>query len=166
SYSFRVANQAVDSMLKVFMPIYSLIIYRSYPALQSARCMKQTVMVSKPKLFLIISALTIAVLLPAAILPHINHPYFVYRISIHVASIIISVFLIVVSILTYRRTGSIKILYLSIAFLTLLVVELVFLLQIIDSSRIMTPMVYTELPHILLLVMLTLFGLGVLRVEK
>jgi Mn2+/Fe2+ NRAMP family transporter len=83
------------------------------------------------------------------------------------ASIIISVFLIVVSILTYRRTGSIKILYTSIAFLSLLVVESIFLLQIIDSSsRIMIPMVYTEVPHILLLAMLALFGLGVLRVEK
>jgi hypothetical protein len=124
-------------------------------------------MVSKPKLFLIISVLTIAVLLPSAILPYINHPVFVYRISLHVASIILSVFLIVVSILTYRRTGSIKILYTSIAFLSLLVVESIFLLQIIDSSsRIMIPMAYRELPHILLLAMLALFGLGVLRVEK
>ena len=129
--------------------------------------MKQTFMPSKPKLFLIITTLTTAVLIPAAILPHINHPYFVYRISIHIASIIISVFLIVVSILTYRRTGSIKILYTSVAFLSLLVVELIFLLQIIDGSgRIMIPVAYTELPHIFLLSMLALFGLGVLRVEK
>jgi hypothetical protein len=135
--------------------------------LKPARAMKQTFMPSKPKLFLIITALTAAVLIPAAILPHIHHPYFVYRISIHIASIIISVFLIVVSILTYRRTGSIKILYTSVAFLSLLVVELIFLLQIIDgSSRIMIPLAYTELPHILLLSMLALFGLGVLRVEK
>ncbi len=161
------ANQTVHSILKVFMPIYSLFIYRSYPTLQSAKGMKQTVMVSKPKLFLIISALTTAVLFPVAILPHINHPFFVYRISLHMASIIISVFLIVVSILTYRRTGSIKILYTSIAFLSLLVVELIFLLQIMPgTSRIMIPMAYRELPHILLLVMLALFGLGVLRVEK
>ena len=149
------------------MPFYSLIIYRSYLALQSASVKIQRVMVSKPKLFLIISVLTIAVLLPSAILPYINHPVFVYRISLHVASIIISVFLIVVSILTYRRTGSIKILYTSIAFLSLLVVELIFLLQIMPgTSRIMIPMAYRELPHILLLAMLALFGLGVLRVEK
>ncbi|PWU82460.1 MAG: hypothetical protein DLM72_01700 [Candidatus Nitrosopolaris wilkensis] len=149
------------------MPFYSLVFYRSYLALQSASVKIQRVMVSKPKLFLIISMLTIAVLLPSAILQYINHPFFVYRISLHIASIIISVFLIVVSILTYRRTGSIKILYTSIAFLSLLVVESIFLLQIIDSSsRIIIPMVYTELPHILLLVMLALFGLGVLKVEK
>jgi hypothetical protein len=129
--------------------------------------MKQTFMPSKPKLFLIITTLTTAVLLPAAILSHIIHPYFVYRISIHIASIIISLFLIVVSIFTYNRTGSIKILYTSVAFLSLMVVELIFLLQIIDgSSRIMIPMAYMELPHILLLSMLALFGIGVLKVEK
>ena len=160
-------NQTAHSVLNLFMPFYSLIIYRSYLVLQSASVKIQRVMVSKPKLFLIISVLTIVVLLPSAILPYINHPFFVYRISLHVTSIIISVFLIVVSILTYRRTGSIKILYTSIAFLSLLVVESIFLLQIIDSSsRIIIPMVYTELPHILLLVMLALFGLGVLKVEK
>jgi len=129
--------------------------------------MKQTVIISKPKLFLIISALTAAVLLPTAILPHINHPYFVYRICLHVTSIIISVFLIVVSILTFRRTGSIKILYTSVAFLSLLVVESIFLLQIMDgTSRIMIPFAHSELPHILLLTMLALFGLGVLSVER
>jgi hypothetical protein len=135
--------------------------------LKPARAIKQTFMPSKPKLFLIVTALTTGVLVPAAILPHINHPYFVYRISIHIASIIISLFLIVVSILTFRRTGSIKILYTSVAFLSLLVVEVIFLLQLIPgTSRIMIPVAYRELPHILLLIMLALFGLGVLRVEK
>ena len=135
--------------------------------MKPARAMKQTFMPSKPKLFLLVTALTTGVLVPAAILPHINHPYFVYRISIHIASIIISLFLIVVSILTFRRTGSIKILYTSVAFLSLLVVEVIFLLQLIPgTSRIMIPVAYRELPHILLLIMLALFGLGVLRVEK
>lgn len=122
---------------------------------------------NKAKLLLLISGLVVAVFLPLAILPRINHPFFVYRTSIHLASIAISVFLIVVSILTYRRTGSVKILYTSVAFLSLLVVEMIFLLQIIDgSNRIMIPLAYSELPHILLLTMLALFGIGVLRVEK
>ena len=108
-----------------------------------------------------------AVLLPIAILPHINQPYLVYRSSIHVISIIISIFLVVVSILTYRRTGSIKILYTSVAFLSLLVVESIFLLQIIPgSSELMLPMPIRMLPYTFLLVMLALFGLGVLRVER
>ncbi|MFZ0514374.1 MAG: hypothetical protein WAM14_22410 [Candidatus Nitrosopolaris sp.] len=167
SYSLIVANQTVHSMLKVFMPIYSFVVHSSYRSSKSARSMKQTPRVSKSKLFLIISALTTAVFLPVAILPHINQPFLVYRSSIHVASIIISVFLIIVSILTYRRTGSIKILYTSVAFLSLLVVECIFLLQIMpDTSRIMLPMPVRMLPYTFLLIMLALFGLGVLRVEK
>ena len=167
SYSLIVANQTVHSMLKVFMPIYSFVVNRSYRSSKSARFMKQTPRVSKSKLFLIISALTTAVFLPIAILPHINQPYLVYRSSIHVASIIISVFLIIVSILTYRRTGSIKILYTSVAFLSLLMVECIFLLQIMPgTSRIMIPMPIRMLPYTFLLIMLALFGLGVLRVER
>jgi len=41
------------------------------------------------------------------------------------------------------------------------------LLQIVDgSNRIMVPLAYSELPHIFLLTMLALFGIGVLRVDK
>jgi hypothetical protein len=148
------------------MPIYSLV-HRPYRSSKSPTSMKQIPRASKLKLFLIIAALSTAVLLPIAILPHINQPYLVYRSSIHVISIIISIFLVVVSILTYRRTGSIKILYTSVAFLSLLVVELTYLLQIIPSTtELMLPMPIRMLPYTFLLVMLALFGLGVLRVEK
>jgi hypothetical protein len=166
SYLLIVTNQTVHSMLRIFMPIYSLV-HRPYRSSKSPTSMKQIPRSSKSKLFLIIAALSTAVLLPIAILPHINQPYLVYRSSIHVISIIISIFLVVVSILTYRRTGSIKILYTSVAFLSLLVVELIFLLQIIPgSSELMLPTPIRMLPYTFLLVMLALFGLGVLRVER
>lgn len=161
------AIHTAHSVLKVFEPFYSLIIFRSYPFLQSTRGKVNTICANKAKLFLIISAFTTTALLPAAILPHINQPFFVYRSCIHVASIVISVFLVVVSILTYKKTRSIKILYTSFAFLSLLVVELLFLLQLMEgTSRIIIPFAYAELPHLLLLTMLALFGIGVLRVEK
>ena len=148
------------------MPIYLLIIQRSRSR-PITKFTGQLVEANKVKLLLIISGFIVGVFLPTAILPQINHPFFVYRISLHLASIAISIFLIVVSFLTYRRTRSIKILYTSVAFLSLLVVELIFLLQIVDGShRIMIPIVYSELPHIFLLTMLALFGIGVLRVEK
>jgi hypothetical protein len=163
------ANQTVRSKGMILMPIllFYYIIHRSYRSSKPARSMKQIPQVSKSKLFLIVSTLTTAVLLPIAILPYINQPYLVYRSSIHVASIIISIFLVVVSILTYRRTGSVKILYTSVAFLSLLVGQLIFLLQIIPgTSSMMFPMPIRMLPYTFLLIMLTLFGLGVLRVEK
>lgn len=166
SYLLIVTNQTVYSMLRIFMPIYSYV-HRPHRPSKAPTSMKQIPRASKSKLFLIIAALSTAVLLPIAILPHINQPYLVYRSSIHVISIIISIFLVVVSILTYRRTGSIKILYTSVAFLSLLVVELIFLLQIIPgSSELMLPMPIRMLPYTFLLVMLALFGLGVLRVER
>jgi hypothetical protein len=165
SYLLIVTNQTVHSMLRIFMPIYSLV-HRPYRSSKSLTT-NQIPRASKSKLFLIIAALSTVVLLPIAILPHINQPYLVYRSSIHVISIIISIFLVVVSILTYRRTGSIKILYTSVAFLSLLVVELIFLLQIIPgSSELMLPMPIRMLPYTFLLVMLALFGVGVLRVER
>jgi len=167
SYLLIVTNQTVHSVLRIFMPIYSLVHRPIHRSSKSPPSMKQIPRASKSKLFLIIAALSTAVLLPIAILPHINQPYLVYRSSIHVISIIISIFLVVVSILTYRRTGSIKILYTSVAFLSLLVVELIFLLQIIPgSSELMLPMPIRMLPYTFLLVMLALFGLGVLRVER
>jgi hypothetical protein len=87
--------------------------------------------------------------------------------SIHIASIIISVFLIIVSIFAYRRTGTKKILYTTLGFSSLLAVELLFLLQAIPgTSIVMHRGIYVGLPHILLLFMLTLFGVGVLKVER
>jgi hypothetical protein len=166
SYLLIVPNQTVNSMLRIFMPIYYLV-HSPYRSSNSPTTMKQIPRASKSKLFLIIAALSTAVLLPIAILPHINQPYLVYRSSIHVISIIISIFLVVVSILTYRRTGSIRILYTSVAFLSLLVVELIYLLQVIPgTSELMLLMPIRMLPYTFLLVMLALFGLGVLRIER
>jgi len=57
--------------------------------------------------------------------------------------------------------------YTTVGFLSLLVVELLFLLQAMPgTSRVMHRGIYLGLPHILLLLMLTLFGVGVLKVEK
>jgi membrane-associated HD superfamily phosphohydrolase len=85
----------------------------------------------------------------------------------HVASITISIFLIVASLLAYHRTNSGKILYTTIGFSSLLIVELLFLLEVIPgTSSTMQRGIYVGLPHMLLLLMLTLFGLGVLKVEK
>jgi hypothetical protein len=156
-----VPKETVHSILRALMPIYSII---RKPFCSS---MKEIPRVGKAGLFLIISALTTVVLLPVAILPHINQPYLVYRSSIHVASIIISIFLVAVSLLTYRRTGSTKILCTSVAFLSLLVVEFIFLLQTIPgTTSIMIPMPIRMLPYTFLLIMLALFGLGVLKVDN
>jgi len=124
------------------------------------------IIVSKPKLLGLISIITFAIFVPL-IIPHIHRPHLIYFISMHVASITISIFLIVASLLAYHRTNSGKILYTTIGFSSLLIVELLFLLEVIPgTSSAMQRGIYVGLPHMLLLLMLTLFGLGVLKVEK
>lgn len=121
---------------------------------------------SKPKLLGLISIITLIIFVPL-IVPHIHRPHLIYFISIHVASIAISIFLVVASLLAYHRTGSGKILYTTVGFSSLLVVELLFLLEVIPgTSPAMQRGIYVGLPHILLLLMLTLFGLGVLKVDR
>ena len=121
---------------------------------------------SKPKLLALISIVTLIIFVPL-IIPHIHRPHLIYFISLHVASIAISTFLIAASLLAYRRTKSTKILYTTVGFSSLLVVELLFLLEVIPgTSPAMQRGIYVGLPHMLLLLMLTLFGLGVLKVEK
>jgi membrane-associated HD superfamily phosphohydrolase len=124
------------------------------------------IVVSKPKLLGLISVITLIIFVPL-IIPHIHRPHLIYFISMHVASITISTFLIVASLLAYHRTNSSKILYTTVGFSALLIVELLFLLEVIPgTSSTMQRGIYVGLPHMLLLLMLTLFGLGVLKVEK
>lgn len=54
----------------------------------------------------------------------------------------------------------------SLGFLSLVVVEALFLFYAARGIReILVPVVNIELPHIILFMMLTLFGIGVLRVN-
>jgi hypothetical protein len=74
--------------------------------------------------------------------------------------------LFVVSISSYMRNGGSRLLFMSLGFLALVIVEVLFLFYSARGIReILIPVVNIELPHIILFVMLTLFGMGVLRVN-
>jgi hypothetical protein len=74
--------------------------------------------------------------------------------------------LFVVSISSYMRNGGSRLLFMSLGFLALVIVEVLFLFYNARGIReILIPVVNIELPHIILFVMLTLFGMGVLRVN-
>ncbi len=125
------------------------------------------IVASKPKLLIIISAIVVAVLCLPVILPHLNHPTMIYHIVIHVISFIVSVFLGAISAAAYRRTRSTRILFMFLGFLSLSVVELIFLFDATgDVGEIALPLIHIELPHIILLAMVALFGIGVLKVNK
>jgi hypothetical protein len=125
------------------------------------------IVASKPKLLIVISAIVVAVLSLPLILPHLNHPTMIYHIVVHVISFIVSVFLGAISAAAYRRTGSTRILFMFFGFLSLSVVELIFLFDATgDINEIALPLIHIELPHIILLAMVALFGIGVLKVNK
>jgi hypothetical protein len=135
--------------------------------MQSIKPSIQSIVTSKTKLLTAISLISIALLSLPVILPHINHPSMIYHIILHIASIVIATFLTAISALAYKRSGSTRILFMTFGFLSLIMVELIYLFNATgDMGEVAFPFVQIELPHVILLVMLTLFGIGVIKVNK
>jgi cytochrome bd-type quinol oxidase subunit 2 len=124
--------------------------------------------VNKLTLLTIIAAVVIGVLMVPVILPHIRHPSMIYHISLHTLSVIIALFLSVVSILAYRRNNnSLRLLFMSLGFCLLAGIEFLYLFHATANiSDVIIPVVDVELSHAILLIMLTLFGIGVLKVNR
>jgi hypothetical protein len=123
---------------------------------------------SKPKLLAIITVVIIAILTVPLILPHIRDASMIYHILLHVASLIIAIFLVVVSILAYLRNGGSRLLFMMFAFLSLSVIEAMYLFDVSSNIEdIVIPSIdYMPVSHVIFLVTLTLFGIGVFRVGK
>jgi hypothetical protein len=135
--------------------------------MQSIKPSIQDMIVNKAKLLIAISVIAVAVLSIPVILPHLEHPSMIYHIILHIGSLVVSVFLATVSAVAYRRSGSSRVLFMFFGFLALTVVELIYLFSATnDIGEIAIPFVQIELPHIILLAMLTLFGVGVIKANK
>ena len=125
------------------------------------------IVTSKPKLLISISIIVIAILSLPVILPHLSHPTMIYHIIVHIISFIVSTFLATISAIAYKRSSSTRILFMFFGFFSLTIVELIYLFDATgDVEEFALPLVHIELPHIILLVMLTLFGVGILKVNK
>jgi len=87
---------------------------------------------------------------------------------LHMASLTIAVFLGIVSFLAYSRNTTTRMLLMAVGFMALASVEFFYLLEAegIELVQFSIPTVNIELSHVILLLMLTLFGLGVLKVNK
>jgi hypothetical protein len=119
--------------------------------------------VSKPMLLGLTAAIIIVVITPLVI-PHISHPSMIYHILLHLASMIIAAFLGLVSYLAYKRVQGTRILLMTIGFMALSAAEILYFLDAMDIFPMAhLPITSIELPHVILLVMLTLFGVGVLK---
>jgi predicted membrane chloride channel (bestrophin family) len=124
--------------------------------------------ISKPILLALITALVIGVVTPLVI-PHATHPSMIYHILLHIAGLTIAIFLSIVSFVAYPRNTTTRMLLMTIGFTTLALVEFFYLLQaggIEEVGQIIIPAVNIELSHVVLLLMVGLFGLGVLKVSK
>jgi len=135
--------------------------------MQTARAQVWHIIDNKPKLFVIISIAVIAILALPVILPHITHPSMIYHILLHMISLIIAVFLSSVSILAYIRNRNTRMLLMTVGFVLLIVIEILYLFHATANlEELIIPIVDVELSHIILLIMLTLFGIGVLKVNN
>lgn len=135
--------------------------------MQTIRLSLYNITSSRPKLLAIITAVIIAVMTVPVILPHIMDTSTIYHVLLHLASLIIAIFLGVVSILAYRRNGSSRLLFMMLAFLSLSVIEAMYLFDV--SSRmedVVIPGVDIEVSHAIFLITLSLFGIGVFRINK
>ena len=81
----------------------------------------------KPKLFSLVSVVVISILAIPLIIPYMNHPEHLYHIIMHIASLILSIFLCIVSLSSYFRNGGSRLLFMSLGFVSLVVVEILFL---------------------------------------
>ena len=122
---------------------------------------------SKPILLGLITAVVLGVVAPLVV-PHAAHPSMIFHIILHMAGLTIAIFLSIVSFLAYSRNTTTRMLLMAVGFLTLALVEFFYLLQAggITVVQVIIPAINIELSHIILLAMVSLFGLGVLKVNK
>ncbi len=119
--------------------------------------------ISKPILLGITTVVIVGVITPLVI-PHISHPSMIYHIIVHLAGMTIAAFLGLVSSLAYKRVQTTRILLMTIGFMALCTVEILYFLDALDVFPVThLPIANIELPHVILLIMLTMFGVGVLK---
>ena len=135
--------------------------------MQTVRASSCNITSSKPKMLAIVTAAVLAVMAVPVILPHITDTSMIYHLLLHVISLIIAIFLGLVSILAYLRNGRSRLLFMMFGFLLLSTIEAMYLFDVTSKIEdIVIPIVDIELSHVIFLVMLTLFGIGIFRVDK
>jgi len=134
--------------------------------MQTIRHQFHNITSSKPKLLATITAVILVMATPM-ILPHITDKSTIYHIFLHIASVIIAIFLGVVSILAYLRNSRSRLLFMTFAFLSLSVIEAMYLFDVSSKTEdIVIPGVDIEISHVIFLVTLALFSIGIFRVSK
>jgi hypothetical protein len=119
---------------------------------------------NKPRLLVLIASIVISLSVVPFILPHVSHSNMIYHIILHIAALIISQFLAVVSFMAYLKTKSTRILFMTLGFITLVIAEYVYFLNSTEDLHIMfIPELNIEISHIVMLIMVTFFGISFLK---
>ncbi|MEM0446225.1 MAG: hypothetical protein QW572_01290 [Candidatus Nitrosocaldus sp.] len=106
----------------------------------------------------------IAVFSLPLVLPHITHESMIYHIYLHMIAFMVSIFLVIVSALSYHRGRSRRLLFMMLALSMLAVAEFVnFLTATGNVPALLLPIINVELAHMLILAMLVLFMTGVMK---
>ena len=127
----------------------------------------QIIIKNKKYLFMVLSISFISIVVYPLVLPHITHPSMIYHIVVHIIGFDIALFLTFVSVLSFKRTRNLRILFTALSFGVLLLVELLYLLESTDLlGEFHLPIIGIEFSHLLMILMLSLFAIGILRVEK
>ena len=135
--------------------------------MQTVRLNLYNIISSRPKLLAIITLVITSIMAVPVILPHITDTSTIYHILLHLASLIIAIFLGIVSILAYLRNRSSRLLFMMFAFVSLSIIEGMYLFDVSSNIEdILIPGVDIGVSHMIFLVTLTLFGLGVFWVSK
>ena len=135
--------------------------------MQTIRLQFHNIISSKSKLLATITAVIIAIMAIPVILPHITDKSTIYHIFVHIASVIIAIFLGIVSILAYLRNRRIRLLFMTLAFFSLPVIEAMYLFDVSSNMEdLVIPGVDIEISHVIFLIMLSLFGIGIFRTDK
>jgi hypothetical protein len=122
---------------------------------------------SRPKLLLPIFNITLGMLTIPVILSHMTQVNMIYHILLEVGRLIISIFRGVVAIDVFKRNDTTRLLYMSLGFVSFIIIESLFLLFAPIHIEDMIPhVVRIELPHITLFAMFTLFGIEVSKVSN
>jgi hypothetical protein len=122
---------------------------------------------NKTNLFLVLSLSFSSIIAYPFLIPHLTHPTMSYHIIIHMLSLDLAIFLTTISLISYRKLKSNKLLLTSFSFIFLLIIEIFYLLQASHFiQEFYIPLIEVDFSHILLMCMLILFAWGVLRVDK
>ena len=126
---------------------------------------------NKTNLFLVLSLSFSSIIAYPFLIPHLTHPTMSYHILIHILihmfSLDIAIFLTTISLISYRKLKSKKLLLTFFSFIFFLILEIFYLLQASHfATTFYVPLIEVDFSHILLLCMLVLFTCGVLRSDK